>query len=86
MNNKDAKPSFVIKIQPKQYFIDGDFAMGLRLLEKYPFWCGNYRLVYKNKKGISFIENDPEMVLFDFMYEEKISLEEAEKCCPEVLI
>ena len=80
------KPSFVVKIRPKQYFIDGNFAMGFRILEKHPSWCGNYRVVYTDKKGVGFIEDDPEILLFDFMYEEKLTLEEAEECCPEVLI
>ena len=78
---------YVIKVKSKQDLLDGGFGMARDLINKHPHWCDNYRAVYRSKgTGIEFVERDRKFICYDYIWDEKLSLDEALNVCAEVLI
>lgn len=81
------KQSYVIKIKSRKDLLEGGYGVAVKLDQLHPEWVGNYRMVYEDTDTtLAFIERDRRFICFQYLYSEKLTLEEALEVCPEVLI
>ena len=85
--NPELKPAYVVKIKDTEILLEGGYGMAQLMFKVHPAWCGNYRLVYKDgRSGLYFVEGDKRFICYEYLYTEKLSLDEALSVCPEVMI
>lgn len=73
-----------IKLHSLKYYEERDHILGISLLKDHPGWDSTWQLLYIDSLGQRHINGN--RFIYDYIYDEEISLKEAEVICPEVFV
>jgi len=74
---------YCVKLFDKRYYEGMGFQVGIDILRDHPYWANEWVVVYQvNYRALI----EAQYAFWDYLYQEKITLEEAKTICPHILI